>query len=124
MRRIRNRNSLWVGGVALPTPSIMTWGLQDLSVEGAGRTQDGIMHKGRFAQKRKISLAWHGVSNAHASEILQAFNPEYISVAAHDPMAGGVVTRTYYVGDRSGNFKRILVGENVYDVISFDIIER
>ena len=119
-----NRGTLQVGGVWIPTPSTMTWGLQDLSAEDAGRTQDGVMHKNRFAQKRMLSLTWLGMKNSETAEILRAFNPEYIQVTYYDPMDGGRVARTFYVGDRKANFRRVLVGDNIYDTVAFDIIER
>ena len=66
--------------IALPDPSKMEWGLQDVSDSEAGRTQDGLMHKNRIAQKRKLTLEWPAVIPAVASQILQAVNPEYLSV--------------------------------------------
>lgn len=87
--------------IALPDPSKMEWGLQDVSDSEAGRTQDGLMHKNRIAQKRKLTLEWPAVIPAVASQILQAVNPEYLSVTYFDAMSGQNETRTMYVGDRS-----------------------
>ena len=120
----RNNNTLLVNGVQVPTPSVMTWGLQDVSAEGAGRTQDALMHKNRIAQKRMLSMEWWAVNIATSANILVAFNPEYIDVTYPDPMDGARVTRNFYVGDRTSPVRIIRRnGEILYDV-SFDIIER
>lgn len=119
-----NNSTLQVNGVWLPTPSVMAWGLQDVSAEGAGRTQDARMHKVRIAQKRKLSLEWWGENIVNASLILSAVNPEYIDVTYPDPMDGTRVTRNFYVGDRTSPVRIIRRnGQILYD-ISFDIIER
>ena len=41
-----------VNGVDCPTPSAFGWSLQDISAADSGRTEDGLMHKNRIAQKR------------------------------------------------------------------------
>lgn len=107
-------------------PDTMTWGLQDVSSSDAGRTNDAnaTMHKGRVAQKRKVSLGWKNPDGATVAAILQAFNPEYVFVRYLDPMANAYETREYYVGDRSAPFSQITVGGVTYTNLSFDIIER
>ena len=87
-----------VDGVTMPCPSSWTWGLQDVSAGESGRTDDALMHKNRVAQKRKIQVGYNGINASDASTILQAINPEYISVYYYDPMAGTTQTRTFYVG--------------------------
>ncbi len=58
-----------------------------------------------------------------ARTVLNAVNPEYISVYYYDPMDGWS-TRTFYVGDRSAPFKTFWIGNKRVDRLSFDIIER
>ena len=115
---------LAVNGVAGKTPSKCEWGLQDISASDSGRTQDAMMHKNRIAQKRTLKLAWNAPIPADAAAILQAFNPEYVSVTYHDPMDNAMETRTFYVGDRSSPFKQWFAGGKRFDSVSFDIIER
>ena len=112
-----------VDGVSIPCPSVFTWGLQDISASESGRTDDTIMHKNRVGQKRKISLQWNAKDRATTAQILQAFNPEYISVKYPDAMSGTDETRTFYVGDRTAPVKYWWVGKQLYESISFDIIE-
>lgn len=112
-----------VDGAAMPCPSTFQWGLQDISAAESGRTDDSIMHKNRVAQKRKISLAWNGVDWATTSQILSAFNPEYVQVTYPDMLSGTNETRTFYVGDRSAPVKWWWVGNQRMESVSFDIIE-
>lgn len=108
----------------VPSPSSMTWSLQDVSAGDAGRTQSGLMYKQRITQKRKLALSWDGVDSATASIILKAFNNEYIKVTYPDAMEGAVRTKTFYVGDRSAPVYMYTANKKLYQNISFDIIER
>lgn len=113
-----------VDGVALPQPYLYSWSLQDVSAPNAGRTEDALMHKDRVAQKRKIQLSWRMKSTTVASQILKAFNPEYVSVRYFDIMDNQYETRTFYVGVRESPIKVWQVGNHLIETVSFDIIER
>jgi hypothetical protein len=107
-------------------PAEMSWGLQPVNASDAGRTQDGTMHTNRVTVKRKISLTWNIVHQEQATEILQAFFPEYVSVLYFDPLDGKNETRTFYTGDMSAPFRSYkvpVVGGTTFKTISFDIIE-
>jgi len=115
---------LKVNGVAIKTPSELTWGLQDVSADSAGRTQDALMHKDRVAQKITLNLSWNGLTFAETSTIVNAFNPEYVDVTYPDPLAGRVITKKFYVGDRSAPFKLYTSGNKLMEKLSFNLIER
>lgn len=115
---------LKVDGVQMPCPSEYSWSLSDVSAAESGRTDNAVMQKSRVAQKRKIALTWKEVSASETSSILQAFNPEYISVYYWDAMAGAYQTRTFYVGDRTAPVHYWWVGNQRFESVSFDIIER
>ena len=107
-------------------PSEIQYGLNDISSSDAGRTEDAnvTMYKMRVGQKRKMTLSWQNLSLAEASEILQAFNPEYIYVRYLDVLEGQWNTRKFYVGDRSAAFFQVrLVNGTTMKSVSFDIIE-
>lgn len=114
---------LIVDGVEMPCPSSFSWGLQDISASESGRTDDTIMHKNRVGQKRKIGLQWNAKDKEITAKILQAFNPENVSVTYPDAMSGTYETRKFYVGDRAAQMKYWWVGKQLYESISFDIIE-
>ena len=106
---------------SIPCPSKYDWKLSDVSSADAGRTEDGLMHKERIAQKVHIELEWQNVSDSVAQTVLTAFQPEYISVKYFDYKAMDYMTKTFYVGDRSvsayNRMKQI-------STISFNIIEQ
>ena len=105
----------------IPSPSKYVWKLSDVSAANAGRTEDALMHKERIASKVHIELEWQNVSDASASAILTAFQPEYISVEYYDYKALSFQTKTFYVGDRSVSaYNRALQ----LSTISFNIIEQ
>lgn len=114
-----------INGVKIRTPSSFQWGLQDLSSENSGRTQDGIAHKDRIAQKRKLSCGWNGIRREDAAVILQAVNADiFMEITYPDAMSGKDETRTFYVGDRTAQMHSWTVDNKLYNSISFDFIER
>lgn len=113
-----------VDGVAMPEPSGYTWGLNDVSAAESGRDDSALMHKNRVGQKRKISLSWTGLTPAQTSQVLTAFNPEYVSVTYPDSLSGTTQTRTFYSGDKSAPIKIWTINNKRYETLSFDIIER
>nr|DAI80273.1 MAG TPA: hypothetical protein [Caudoviricetes sp.] len=114
-----------INGVAMPCPSSFTWGLQDISAAESGRTDDTIMHKNRVGQKRKLEIGWNAPEWEKACKIVQAVNPEYISVEYPDLLSGNKhEVRTFYVGDRSAPFKCWWIGNQRMEGLQFDLIEQ
>lgn len=106
----------------IPIPSSVQWELQDLSENGAGRTENNVMVKKRCGQLVKLTLTWKLVSTEDAAKILQAFNPEYFDVKYISPFHGRAIVSEFYAGDRKAipfNMKR-----GKWDSISFSITER
>lgn len=108
--------------VYVPIPSKYQYNLNDVSASDAGRTEDTIMHKLRISQKVTINLEFPPCSIATVSEILQAFNPEYLSIQYLDGLQGGFVTKIFYVGDRSSPLYNN--SRDLWENITFNIIER
>lgn len=113
-----------VNNVALPTPSGFTWGKADISAADAGRTEDTLMHKNRVGEKRTLHLEWQNKDPATTAQILQAFEPEYVSVRYPDALSGNYETRTFYCGDMSAPVRYWWAGHKRYQLISLDITER
>lgn len=109
-------------------PSSLEWGIQDISAGDAGRVQDAgnTMYKMRTSQKRKLMLTWTLPTQEQTTEILRAFNPEYIFVRYYDPLDGDLNTREFYTGDKKAPFKWYSLPEKGtrFTTLSFDIIER
>lgn len=110
------------GNTNIPCPSAYRWKLQDISESDAGRTQDTVMSKQRIGQVVALELKWQNVSIANAATILQAFNPEYITVRYLDAKSGGFKTAEFYVGDRNVPLYNTVKG--LWSEISFNIIQR
>ena len=117
------RTILQVDGVWIPDPSSLQWGIQSVSDSNAGRTTDGKMHVNLITRKRKLELAWNGVSFAVASEILHAVNPETFNVTYLDALTNTRQTRTFYVGDRTAMVYSYSDGYKRYQNVAFNIIE-
>ena len=118
-----------VDGVTIKSPSAITWSVQDISTPDAGRTLDGVMHKERLAlpggQKRKLKLEWNLVKfGTESASILNAFTPEYVTVAYPDPQAGAVVTKVFYTGDKEMKFATWWDGKQLLTNLAFSIIEK
>ena len=111
-----------VGGSSVKAPSVYQWKLQDISASEAGRTEDGTMDKMRIGQVVGIELRWNYVDTDTASQILKAFNPEYVRVCYLDAMAGKYLTEDFYVGDRSAPLYNSETG--LWTNIAFSIIGR
>lgn len=111
-----------VDGATVPCPSSYEYKLSDVSAADAGRTEDGLMHKMRIAQKVHLELKWQNIKTSDVSAILTAFNPEYISVNYLDAMSGSYQTKTFYVGDRSVPSYNTALG--LWSNVSFNIIEQ
>lgn len=111
-----------VNGQMIPCPSSYQWSQSDVSASNAGRTEDVTMDKMRIGMVAKLDLAWQNVSTEVASQILKAFDPEYIIVEFLDPKIGGYRTSEFYVGDRSAPLYSTSNG--VWSNVSFNIIER
>lgn len=111
-----------VDGKPVPCPSSYQWSQTDVSAANAGRTEDVTMDKMRIGMVAKLDLAWQNVSTQTASEVLQLFDPEYITVEFLDPKIGGYRTSEFYVGDRSAPLYSTTNG--VWSNVSFNIIER
>ncbi|MCH5203138.1 MAG: hypothetical protein J1F03_00235 [Oscillospiraceae bacterium] len=111
-----------VNGKAVKCPSSYLWKLEDVSASDAGRTEDTVMHKKRVGQLVGLELSWQNITTEDVSELLQAFNPEYITVCYLDAMQGKYVTSEFYVGNRSAPMYNAVRG--LWSNLSFNIIER
>lgn len=100
------------------------WSLNDLDSEDAGRTLDGVMHRGRVAYKRKIQIECRPLNTYQLSVVLNAILPEFVSVTYDDPLTGSVHTCTMYCSTRPANMKMAFQNDELWDGISFSLIER
>ena len=77
-----------VDGAEVPSPSSYQFILSDVSKADSGRTEDGKMWKEKIGQLVKIELEWSYLTIEQMSEVLTAFDPEYIEVEYLDAKLG------------------------------------
>jgi hypothetical protein len=117
-----------VGGVNLPEPSEYNVSLSDLDSENTTRNAKGVLIRDRVrAGVYKIDIGWEGLTRAQLQTITSAVSAAKLSVSFFDPTTGTAnVTRTMYVGDRSGSLQSHLSeanrGASKWD-LSFALVE-
>lgn len=109
-------------GSAVLAPTTYKWELEDVSASDAGRTEDVAMHKKRIGQVVKLELTWEYLTTEQVSDLLQAFNPEYLTVCYLDAMKGKFVTSEFYVGNRTAPMFNAKQG--LWETLEFNLIER
>lgn len=112
--------------VAIPTPTGISWGLQDVSTSDAGRVNDAnaTMQKNRITTKVKLAISWKDPDEITTRDVLSAFGPEYVFVRYFEPRDAAFAIREFYTGDMSAPFRQFTAGGLVYETLSFNIIER
>lgn len=111
-----------VDGQAVIAPTNYQWELEDISASDAGRTEDIVMQKKRIGQVVKLELQWDFISIEDASDVLNAFDPEYVMVCYLDAKKGKYVTAEFYVGNRSAPMFNAKMG--LWENIAFNLIQR
>lgn len=93
---------LQINNFDVADPMTLTWDLYDLdSEEGAGRSQDGLMHRDRVAVKRKLNCTWPPMEPYEMSVLLKQMDDTFFTVRYPDAHDGTYREGTFYVGDRS-----------------------
>jgi hypothetical protein len=91
---------LKIKGVAITTPKIFKVGIQDIDGE-TERNAAGDLLRDRITTKRKLECEWGPLEMSEISTLLKAVTDVYFSVDYPDPMDGVIITKTFYVGDRT-----------------------
>ncbi len=111
-----------INGVAIPTPSEYSVGIQDLSK--AERNANGTMIIERIATKRKIDLSWAYLDRTSLSAILNAVSPVFFTVEYMDPLDNATKTGTFYCGDRKCGMIDFKNGVPRWKDVQFNLVER
>ena len=99
-------------------------GRNDIDSPSAGRTLDGLMHRGRVAIKLRLDITCRPLTQAELDTVLDAIEPEYLTVTFGDPQKG-LVTMTMYSNSIPAQFlmqKRD--GTEWWSGVTFPLIER
>ena len=106
----------------LPDVSGYEYKLQDISAPTAGRTEDLVAHKKRMGQAVRLELEWKALSISKNSQVMKAFNPEYVQVEYLDGLEGEYMTKIFYVGDRASPLFNAVKGR--WENTTFGIVQR
>ena len=100
------------------------WQRNDLESPDAGRTLDGIMHRGRVTTKIRLDITCRPLSALELKLLLRIIINEYVSVEYDDPMSG----REYKTMYSNNNPATCLIvhsdGTETWDEVTFPLIER
>ena len=100
------------------------WQRSDLESSTAGRTMDGLMHRGRVASKIRLDITCMPLRSEDAAIVLNAIYPEYVEVEYLDPMYGQV-TKTMYSNNNPATLAHIQSdGTALCEGITVPLIER
>ena len=101
----------------------LKWQRSDVEAPDAGRTLDGLMHRGRVATKIRLDVTCRPLTADEASTVLNAILPEFVSVSYSDPMSG-VVSKTMYSNNNPASFLiQHKDGTEWWSGITFPLIE-
>lgn len=114
---------LQIDGVAVATPKSFSVTVNDLDGE-TNRNARGDLIRDRVAVKRKLELEWPALNNSAMSTLLTKVQNVFFSVTYPDPMTGGNVTKTFYVGDRTAPMYRNTNGVILWEGLKMNFIEK
>lgn len=119
---IKNSSNTWVD----ITPYIAFGGLSfsrnDIDSPDAGRSMDGLMHRGRVTTKEKMNINTIPLTKAQSSSLQTLLYPSTFSVRVTPyPRTNAAKTMTMY----SNNVKvTYLIANNDMQTLSFPLVER
>lgn len=103
----------------------LKWQRADVEAPDAGRTLDGIMHRGRVSTKIRLDVTCRPLTASEAHIVLQAIQPEWVTVVYDDPQSGTTVTKTMYSNNIPAQFLiRHKNGTEWWGGIAFPLIEQ
>lgn len=95
----------------------------DIDSPDAGRTMDGIMHRGRVSTKIRWDVTCRPLTTAELSTIENLIMPEYVTVTMTDPYYG-TVTKTMYSNNTAASFLiNRRSGTALWGGVTFPLIE-
>lgn len=106
----------------LPVPCAYSYELDDVSEPDAGRVENGYMYKKRIGQVWAVELEWWGLDSKQVSDLLLAFDAEYLNVTLWNAKNAQFTTIEMYVGNRTAPMYSAIL--NTWSNLKFKLIER
>ena len=114
---------LKINGVAVAAPKVFKVDISDIDGE-TSRNAKGDLIRDRIATKRKLSCEWPALTMDEISTLLKAVRNTFFTVTYPDPMEGKVITKTFYVGDRTTPMLYMKDGAPMWEGLNMNFIER
>lgn len=104
----------------------LKWQRQDMDGENTGRSLDnGLLFRDRIATKVRLDVTCKLLTTAQVSRVLQAIQPEFVTVQYTDPQEGSVVTKRMYSNNIPVSYcLKKPNGEELWTGLEFPLIER
>ena len=120
-----------INGVDI-TPFIAFGGLQyslnDVDAPNTGRSMDATMHRSRVASKVRWDVTCRPLKTDEVQTVLNAIEPEWVTVQFTNPLTGYAITKTMYSNNRKAKFMMHRNGANggydLWQIDAFPLIER
>lgn len=100
------------------------WQRNDLESPDAGRTLDGLMHRGRVTTKIRLDITCKPLKQSELRSLLNLIYPEYVMVEYDDPMQGRVTKQMYSNNNPVTCLRVHSDGTETWDDITFPLVER
>lgn len=101
----------------------LKWSRNDVESPDAGRTLDGIMHRGRVATKIRLDVTCRPLKKAELHTLLGAIYSETVTVVYDDPQFG-MRTATMYSNNNPAEYcMKKKNGEEYWYNITFPLVE-
>ncbi len=120
---IKNSSNAWVDITDYIAFGGYKWERYDIEDPDAGRTLDGLMHRGRVATKIRADINCRPLRLSELQTVLALIMPETISVRLTDAPASGSVTKTMYSNNHPASYCIKKGNVEWWNGITFPLIE-
>lgn len=118
-----NETILWINGEPVKTPKDIKLSINDIDSDSTGRNANGDLMRDRVATKRKLEIEWGPLRQSEISKILNQTSGVFFNVRYFDAKEG-LITRTFYAGDRSSPAYTFQNGAIWWSGLSMNLIEK
>ena len=102
----------------------LKWSIMSIQSADSGRAEDGSMIATLVAKKRKLEIKYANLTPDEAADILSfVCGDMFFDVSYYDFLDKQQETRTFYVGDRSGDWYNYNIEKGIEN-LAFNLIEK
>lgn len=101
----------------------LKWTRNDIDAAGSGRTQDGLLHRNRVAQKARFDVTCKPLTQAEMNMVLGWVQDQSFLVKFADPITGTTKIYTVYSNNIPATFKIMQGSTQLWSGIQIPFIE-